>query len=179
MTSFTAVVTSHANERGLRHMLGILRYQTRPPDETLAFCSDTVGLARLREDFPEAEFLERPNRDDWGHEKRAEGIERAACRWVGFFNDDDSYTRGYLERMLNAADIGNVGAVWCDWPGHEGCPFALNHSTSGNFIVRTDVAREAGYTDRVYHADGLFIDRVAAITSTLKVRECLYRHNAL
>lgn len=177
MTSFTAVVTSHAREPGLRHMLGLLRYQTRPPDETLAFCSDTPGLARLQEEFPEVEFLERPNREDWGHEKRAEGIERAACDWLGFFNDDDSYHRGYLEQMLNAGTAANVGAVWCDWNNHEGCPFALNFSTSGNFIVRTEVAREAGYADRVYHADGLFIDRVAAITSAVKVKTALYTHN--
>lgn len=177
MSSFTAVVTSHANATGLRHMLGQLRYQTRPPDETLVFCSDTPDVARLREEFPEAEILERPNMDDWGHAKRAEGLERASRRWVGFFNDDDSYHRGYIEAMLNAATIANVGAAWCDWNGKPGCGFALNESTSGNFIVRTDVAREAGYTDRVYEADGLFINKVAALTTAVKVRDGLYQHN--
>lgn len=177
MTTFTAVVTSHANEKGLRFVLGQLKYQTRPPDETIVFYSDTPGAARLREHFPEAEFLERPNRDDWGHDKRAEGLLRAASDWVGWFNDDDTYDRTYLEKMLAAGELGDV--VYCGWNTKPDCRFVLGSSTSGNFIVKTATARYAGYPeDRVYETDGLFINRIAAVAPTVvRVSDVLYWHN--
>lgn len=179
MTTFTAIVTSHGNERGLRSILGQLRYQTRKPDETIVFYSrgGAYDELRLREDFPEASFHSRLNRKDWGHEKRAEGVLAATSDWLGFFNDDDTYTADYVEKMLTASN--GVDAVWCWWNGRSnGCRFALGDSTSGNFIVRIAVAREAGYTDRIYEADGTFIDRVAALAvRAAEVPEVLYRHN--
>lgn len=173
----TAVVCSHANPSGLRHILGQLRYQTRPPDETIVLCSDTPDVARLREEFPEAEFLERPNREDWGHEKRDEGLCRATSDWVGFFNDDDSYSRRYLELMLSAAST-DVDAVYCNWNEQPDVGFHLASSTAGNFLVRRGVGRQAGYTDRVYEADGLFINRVSRLADRIvRVDEILYHHN--
>lgn len=176
---FTAIVVSRAREAALRSMLGQLRYQTRPPDETLVFCADTPNVARLREDFPEAEFLEREAMGDWGHTDRAEGVSRAAGGWLGFFNDDDTYDRRYLELMMKAA-LGGAQAVWCGWTGRDGNPapaFRLGQSTAGNFIVRADIAREAGYTARDYAADGQFINRVAQLASaTVFVPEVLYHH---
>lgn len=177
MATFTAVVTSHARPHCLRRILGNLRYQTRPPDETIVLCSDTPDVARLREEFEDVEFLERPNRDDWGHEKRAEGLERATGTWVGFFNDDDSYVRDYVERMLAATDP-DVDAVYCGWSTYPDCDFRLGSSTSGNFIVRRSLAVTVGWTSRRYEADGDFIDAlVDAGARTVKVPHVLYFHN--
>jgi hypothetical protein len=179
VTTFAAIVTSHANEPGLRNMLGQLRYQTRPPDETLVlFSGGPYDVIRLLKDFPDAGLGERPDRSDWGHEKRAEGLELASSEWVGFFNDDDSYDASYLEKLMRHANDA-IDVVYCAWNGRTtNCRFALGQSTSGNYIVRTAVGREAGYTDRVYEADGTFIERVAKLARNIVyVPDVLYRHN--
>lgn len=179
MVTFTAIVVSHANPDGLRRTLGQLRYQTRPPDETLVFCADTPDLARFREEFDDVEFLERPRRNDWGHEDRAEGLDRATGRWTGWFNDDDKHDRTYLERMLGATDP-DVDAVYCNWNEFTDCEFRLGSSTAANFIVRTSLARTVGWTSRRYEADGDFIDAFAnaAQGRVAKVTDLLYTHNA-
>ncbi len=177
--TFTAVVTSHSFEQGLRHMLGCLRYQTRPPDETLVFCSGT-DLARLKEDFPDVEFHPRENLEDWGHTKRAEGIRLAASEYLGFFNDDDDYDNDYVQRLLYAADQFKADVVYCDWTGVPDCHLALGSSTSGNFIVRSELARRVGWQNNKYEADGEFIDSLGDATDRIvKVSELMYRHNAL
>jgi hypothetical protein len=174
--TFTAVVVSHANEPGLRSILGCLRYQTRPPDETIALCSNT-RLPDLREDFPDVTFLAVENQNDWGHEKRATGLAAASCDWVGFFNDDDSYSLDYLERML--AEAAEADAVFCEWNENPGCDFHIYRSTAGNFIVRAALAKKVGWRSRVYEADGHFIEALnAAGARVVKVPELLYHHNA-
>jgi hypothetical protein len=184
MNSVTAVVTSHSNPGGLRHILGSLRYQTRPPNETLVYCSDTPDLLRLREDFPEAQFHERPNLDDWGHAKRAEGLDQATSEWVGFFNDDDSYHPSYLERMLATAAGGAnqtmvADVVYCGWNTYPACTFTYGSSTSGNFLVRTRLAQQTGYPTRRYEADGDFIEALnAAGAVAYKLDAVLYTHNS-
>jgi glycosyl transferase family 2 len=185
MVTVTAVVCSHANPDGLRHILGSLRYQTRPPDETLVYCSDTPDLLRLREDFPEAQFHERPNLDDWGHEKRAEGLDRATSEWVGFFNDDDSYHVSYLERMLAVAAATGGGqtaaadVVYCGWNTYPACTFTYGSSTSGNFLVRTRFAQKVGYPTRRYEADGDFIEMLNnAGAVKYKLEDTIYFHNS-
>lgn len=173
--TFTAVVTAHQQDPS--RILGNLLYQTRKPDEIIALCSDVKGLPKLREHFQNVRFIECENREDWGHEKRAQGVSEASSEWLGFFNADDSYDDRYLEKMLAAAH--GRDAVFCDWTGVPNCSFGLCSSTSGNFIVRTDIARKAGYTDRFYEADGTFINRITALTARVqKVPELLYRHNA-
>lgn len=174
--TITAVVTSHANETGLRHILGQLRYQTVPPDETIVLCSDTPDVMRLREDFPDVTFHPEPNLDDWGHDKRSKGLGLATSEWVGFFNDDDRYANDYIEKMLGAAETHT--AVYCAWPYSPDCSFALGQSTSGNFIVKTELAQRVGWRHRHYEADGMFIEEVVrAGASIVKVPEILYWHN--
>lgn len=176
--SFSAVVVSHANETGLRKMLGNLMYQTRKPDETLVLVSGVPAhvLAELAEDFPHATFRACEDRQDWGHEKRSQGLALASKEWVGFFNDDDSYSQQYLEKMLAAGE--NADAVYCGWNTIRRPDFRLCSSTSGNFIVRTALAKAVGYTSRAYEADGHFIDGlVAAGARPVFVDELLYAHN--
>lgn len=174
--TFTAVVVSHANERGLRTMLGNLLYQTRKPDEIVVVCSDTDDLARLSEDFPGVVFLNAPDRGDWGHEKRAVGLDVASGEWIGWFNDDDSYDVAYLERLLAHEEDGD--AVYCAWNEQPHCEFRKYQSTAGNFVCRTDLARQVGWHGRSYEADGIFIDGlVAAGARVVRVDDVLYHHN--
>ncbi len=178
--TFTAIVCSHAFEQGLRNILGCLQYQIHPPDQTIVMCSDTPDLARLREDFPWAEFHEQENREDWGHEKRARGLDLATMDFVGWFNDDSNYSSRYIDRLLNTVDQFNMDVAYCDWTYIPNCHFGLGSSDCGNFIVRTDLAQKVGWTGRHYEADGEFIDRVGDATDrVVKVNECLYFHNAL
>lgn len=180
MPSFSAIVTSHDFERGLRHMLGNLMYQSRKPDETIVLYSgyDAASVTKIREDFPHVDlFVERPDFLDHGHDKRAHGIELASKDYLGFFNDDDEYDCEYLEKMLHLAGLG-AEAVYCDWfTGNVG--FRLGASTSGNFIVSTALAKEIGYPWRDYCADGHFINEIAKLTQPAKVKENLYSWNAL
>lgn len=177
LPTFTAVVVSHHNNRGLRAILGNLMYQTVPPDETIALMSNTGAVMRLREDFPHVNFLEQENREDWGHDKRATGLQMATQDYVGFFNDDDSYANDYLEKMLTRAAEGN-DVVYCAWNTIPGCHFGMASSTSGNFIFRREVGLEAGYSSREYAADGHFIEALNSVTGKIsKVGEILYFHN--
>lgn len=166
-------------------MLGNLMYQTRPPDETLVLVSGVPPhvTARLAEDHPHATFRVCVDRQDWGHEKRAEGLSLARKDFVGFFNDDDSYDPTYIEKMMAAVD--GYDAAYCAWNVIPNCDFRLCSSTSGNFIVRTSLAKAVGYpTVRddegrlAYSSDGLFINAIAAHGAVApKVEELLYFHN--
>lgn len=171
---FTAIVVSRGNEPGLRNMLGCLRYQTRPPDQTVAVCSDQP-LARLREDFPDVLFVDQAAAGDFGHAARALGLELAEREWVGWFNDDDDYRLDYVARMLDAG--AEADAVYCDWNESVGCVFAMGSSTAGNFIVRTGVAQNVGWRGRDYAADGTFITAINQASRVVKVPVVLYWHN--
>lgn len=174
--TFTAVVTAHNEDP--RFILGNLRYQTRKPDEVILLYSGDCGdMVRLREDFPDLVVVDLENQNDWGHAKRAFGLRIALEDAVGFFNADDSYDRTYIEKMMAALEAG-ADAVYCSWNKHPECVFVLGSSTSGNFIVRTEVGRRAGYHDRHYEADGTFINRIAEIALRVdRVDDLIYHHN--
>jgi hypothetical protein len=79
--------------------------------------------------------------------------------------------------MMWQAELGN-DVVYCGWSKDSAPQFRSAKSTSGNYIVKVDVARKAGYTDRHYEADGTFIDRIAAVTNSIKfLSGTLYFHN--
>lgn len=178
-------MVSHANPSGLRKMLGNLMYQTRPPEETIVLVSGTepAAVAKLREDFPWASFHPRDDLKDWGHAKRAEGLEMASGDFVGWFNDDDHYNISYIEKMMQAVE--GHDAAFCGWNKVPRPSFRLGSSTSGNFIVRTSLARQVGYPSvrdgegrLKYDSDGHFINGIASHGSVAPlVEEVLYNHN--
>lgn len=178
MSTFTAVVTAH--KESPHRILGNLLYQTRKPDEILCFLSDVPApvVAEAREHFPAVQFVCTPNRNDWGHEKRALGVARATGDYVGFFNHDDSYDLQYIEKMMEAAEAG-AEIVYCEWDVGHVVGFRSGSSTSGNFIVYTKLAQTAGYTKRDYPADGHFIRALSDMKPRIvKVEKELYFHNA-
>lgn len=170
--TFTALVITHNQPEGLAHILKQLSEQTRQPDQTVVLWSG---------DEPEYQdgltYMERPDFNDWGHDKRAVGIELAVGDYLGFFNADDSYEPDYLEEMLDP----DFDVSYCDWK-EVAAPveFKLESSNSGNFIIRTEVARRIGWTGRHYQADGEFIDAVSASGASIRhVPKVLYHHNVL
>lgn len=180
--SFSAVITSHANPLGLAHTIGMLTYQSVLPTEIIVLASDT-HLWNLQEDFPEVRlWIPCENKEDWGHEKRALGLTHAEGEFCGFFNDDDEYHDEYLEHMLNAVEGKDV--AYCNWTEHNdalrNCDFQMADSTAGNFVFRTSLGRKVGYTDRVYEADGHFINKLRDATTPdriAKIDKVLYYHN--
>lgn len=174
--TFTAVVTAHDHDP--RKILGNLRYQTRKPDEVLLLCSGDCGdMARLREDFPEVEVWQTENFNDWGHAKRSWGVKFARGEALGFFNADDSYDVTYVELMMAAIE-GGADVAYCSWNTIPRCEFRAGSSTSGNFVVRTGLARSVGYADRHYEADGAFIEKVREHSvHVVRVDDILYFHN--
>ena len=161
-------------------MLGNLRYQTCPPSETLTYVSgmSAAGTQKLREQFPDVTFTPCENLEDWGHQKRSLGLQAATGDYLGFFNDDDSYTLDYLEQMLGTAARTGADVVYCGWNEQPNCQFHLGSSTAGNFVARTSVAQAAEYRERVYEADGHFIDQLAQkANQVVKVDHVLYFHN--
>ena len=187
--TFTAVVTAHDYPFSpivseLEHM------QDRPPDEIIVLFS---GDCRPRPDVLVWQFVDlvakpakwimaEDDKKDWGHDKRERGLLAAHGDYVGFFNADDKYHSQYIEKMMAAAEERDAGFVYCYWHPMGKCTPTLGSSTSGNFIVRRDVALEAGYTDRQYEADGMFIDRCVAVCKkrellVVEVPEVLYYHN--
>lgn len=177
---FTAIVTSHQNDGGLRSMLGNLMYQTRPPDATLVIVSRPYEFQALVEDFPHAKFIQDQDRKDWGHFKRHMGIEIVKPEgYLGFFNDDDSYAINYLEQMVGLAEDEDADVVYCNWSGVQDCDFRLGSSTSGNFIVRAELAKKVGWRYRDYEADGKFINDLVrkGARKIVKHPSILYYHN--
>lgn len=174
--TFTAVVTAHNQDPS--KILGNLLYQTRKPDEIIVVMSGDCGdLQRLEEHFPHVSFWTAEDKQDWGHDKRAWGLSIASEDAIGFFNADDSYDIHYVERMMERIEDG-ADAVYCEWSGVRGCVFALGSSTSGNFVVRTELGRRAGYRDRHYEADGTFIEALRGLASRVdRVDDLLYFHN--
>lgn len=177
MATFTAIVTAHADEQNLRRILKDLNeWQVRKPDEIIALASE-IDLAALQSEFTKVRFYEEPNLGDWGHAKRAKGLDLATSDYAGFFNHDDSYHPDYIHDMMKLAESGN-DVVYCGWSKNSNPQFVHSSSTSGNFIVQIDKGRDAGYADRHYEADGTFINRIVKKAKSIAFcNRVLYYHN--
>ena len=112
MATLTAIVTAHEDEQNLRRILRDLHeWQVRKADEIIALASD-IDLTALRSEFPKVRFYEEPNLGDWGHAKRAKGLDLATSDYAGWFNHDDSYHPDYILDMMRLAESGN-DVVYC------------------------------------------------------------------
>jgi len=176
MASITVVVTAHADLENLVRILGALREQTHKPDEIIALCSE-INLEGIWQQFPWVRFYEEPNLNDWGHDKRAKGLDLATSEYAAWLNHDDSYDQTFIQEMMESAS-GTADVIYCGWSKNHTPSFALGQSTSGNYIVKTSYARKAGYTDRHYEADGTFINRLAELGGKIEfLPKVLYFHN--
>lgn len=176
MATFTAIVTAHADEAGMVRAVDALLAQSRKPDEIIVLASD-IDCSVARKRYTKATFYQEPNLKDWGHDKRAKGLDLATSDYAGWFNHDDSYDPHYIAEMMWQAELGH-DVVYCGWSKVSTPQFRLGSSTSGNYVVKVEVARKAGYTDRHYEADGTFINRIAEATNSIKfLPGILYLHN--
>lgn len=121
--------------------------------------------------------LRRKNYDDWGHQKRADAIAICETDYITFWNCDDEYSEDFLDKML-AQDADVVHCKYKHKTGKIlGTTFKANNSTSGNFIIRTELAKKAGWNSREYCADGIFISDVNKFNPSVAfVDEILYTH---
>lgn len=176
MATFTAVVTVHENEAAMIRTVAALLAQSRPPDEIIVLASDTpCEIARKL--YTGTTFYAEPNLNDWGHDKRAKGLDLATSDYTGWFNHDDSYDKDYIKKMMAEAEAGS-DVVFCGWSKSSTPSFSLGSSTSGNYIAKTSYARSVGYKDRHYEADGTFINGLAGHGGKItRVNEVLYFHN--
>jgi len=122
--------------------------QSRKPDEIIVLASD-IDLEEARKRYTGVTFYSEPNLSDWGHDKRAKGLDLATSDYAGWFNHDDSYDPHYIAEMMWQAELGN-DVVYCGWSKAATPEFRSGSSTSGNYIAKVEVARRAGYTDRHY-----------------------------
>ena len=160
----------------MERTLTALFTQSRKPDEIIVLASD-IDLEEIRKKHTGVTFYAEPNLNDWGHDKRAKGLDLATCDYIGWFNHDDSYDPHYIAEMMWLAELGS-DVVYCGWNKNYKPFFTLGQSTSGNYIVKVEVARKAGYTDRHYEADGTFINRLAALGGKIEfLPKLLYFHN--
>ena len=151
-----------------------LLLQSRKPDEIIVLASD-IDLEEARKRYTGVTFYAEPNLNDWGHDKRAKGLDLATSDYTGWFNHDDSYDKTYIEKMM--ANEGS-DVVFCGWNKSSTPNFSAGRSTSGNYIVKTSYARTVGYKDRHYDADGTFINGLAGQGGKItRVEEVLYFHN--
>lgn len=170
----TAVITAHRAERELSAMMDWFIVQPFQDVEKIVLVSDMAVR-----DYPN--FYRCPNRDDWGHEKRSLGLFLAKGDYVAFFNTDDEYEDTYLTEMVAATEDG-TDLVYCDFYSHlfggiRKSEPRMQAITSGNFLVKRELAQRVGYNHRVYEADGLFIEDIMKAGATHKrVPEVLYTH---
>lgn len=184
MATLSAVVVCHNGSPS--HILGNLVYQSRKADEILVFWSepDMAEWEFCVGAFPQVDmWAQCEDRNDWGHEKRSMGLAAAEKDYVGFFNHDDSYSPLYVEKMMAAADAG-FPIVYCGWNVYPDCHYSAGSSTSGNFVISVELARQAGYEGRDYSADAQFITATRELAeangdSPVKIPDILYYWNEI
>jgi glycosyltransferase involved in cell wall biosynthesis len=102
-------------------------------------------------------------------------------------NDDNQYVPRFVEFMLKEASEG-IGIVFCDTV-HSHQEYNLQVSElkvsgidMGAFIVRLDIAKEAGFTHNTYAYDGYFAEDCLKVCvnkglRAFHIRKPLYIHN--
>jgi glycosyltransferase involved in cell wall biosynthesis len=156
----TCVVTAYKQDPS--RVIQELLEQTYQEKQILVFCSD-IDITPLREQFPMCEFFDVPNREDWGHSKRAMGIVFAEGEYICFCNADDEYHVQFLEAMVEPLIKENADLAYC-WFTDKTIEHNIAESelkmggiTSGSLVVRTTLAKKVGWPYRVYAADWYFV----------------------
>ena len=126
----------------------------------------------------------------WGHPNRSYMLRKMVLNhydYVLITNDDNDYVPVFVEKMLKKAK-GNAGMVYCD-AVHSYLDYEIlksriqeNYIDMGSFIVRVDVAKKVGFTDRHYSADGSFAVKCAEYCnyrrlSVIYIPKALFVHN--
>jgi glycosyltransferase involved in cell wall biosynthesis len=154
-------------------------------------------LAALKKRYPaRLDYFFTENRfNDHGHSLRAIAIEQCNSEFIMITNDDNYYVPVFLEKMFEKIDGERLEFVLCDmvhnydWRPRGGKDSYNAFITEprkdrvdiGCFIVKTAVAKEVGFRDRSFAADGTFVDDIMAFRGGViqwgKVDKVLFVHN--
>ncbi len=165
-------------ENAINQMLN----QTYQHKQLLVFSSD-LDLKDLKKKYSNCEFFDVPNRKDWGHAKRAMGLAFAEGKYMCFVNADDEYDPLFLEYLITALEKEEGQLAYCDWADksidfNTALAFlAKGQMTSGNFVVRSDIAKKVGWQHRLYASDWYFIrDLIGEGVQTVYLNYNLMKH---
>lgn len=177
----TCIVTAYLTDPS--DIIQNLLDQTYQEKQILVFCSniDTTGL---KEQFPTCEFFDVPNREDWGHSKRAMGIAFAEGDYLCFCNADDRYDLQFLEAMVTPLIEEKAQLAYCHFTDKTldhnvaQADLVMGGITSGSIMVETSLAKYVGYQYRVYAADWYFVqDLLSLDLKIIYIPICLMAHN--
>ena len=133
--------------------------------------------------------------NDYGHTLRDMGIQKSDTEYLMLTNDDNYYVPVFLEYMFKSIHANKLDFALCNMihshnnPGvYFQQPYELfksfpkkNYIDVGNFIVRTSIAKEVGFNDRSFDADGTFVDEIMhRYTGKIRIGKLdnvLYVHN--
>lgn len=153
-----------------------------PPEGTLDKIIDYF------KDDNKIKFTILPQRyNDWGHTPRNYGLNNATEDWVVMSGEDNYYVPTFVEEMLLQA-LPNVHFVYCNmihnWVRSDYIPVYCEPKWGkidiGNFICRTEYAKEIKLDVTMLQADGKFVDEYIKRYPTKtakKVDKFLYVHN--
>lgn len=167
------IITAHKNAEQLENILDQAYSQTRKPDEVIVLASE-IDIEHTRGSL----VILSPNRNDWGHEKRAKGLEEVTSDYFTFWNADDEYEPTFLEELTKYDE----DLIYCNYHSHlmkrvVKPTLSVGSMTSGNYLMKTDIANKTGYNHRHYEADGKFIEEAMEhIASHRHVDKLLYYH---
>ncbi len=139
-TTITVALIGHADKTLLLDAIERVKSQTVQPDQLLVM---TSGMSI------DSGWIATPDLKDFGYFKRALALGGAWGDWITWWNFDDVYHPQTLEKALScteSADVvywrmhGKKSATANFGFGFDGCK-----SSVGNWMVRTQSAREVGY----------------------------------
>jgi hypothetical protein len=129
--------------------------------------------------------------NDWGHTPRERGLKQISkeSSYVVISGGDNYYVPTFLELMVKACKENTI-AVYCDLiHNHERAGVSYRKMDSslsfgnidcGNIMVRSDVAKEVGFTTKGFAADWDYINAVILKYGTgniVHIPNVLFIHN--
>lgn len=138
--------------------------------------------------------LERAN--DYGHSLRAKGINNATGRYILLTNADNYFVPKAIKYIVEATGCGDPDVVMFDmvhshfYPGGRELPdysyfkteYSRRNIDISAAVVRTSLAKAAGFRDRTHDGDATYFEDVARVASPaalsiVKINRVLFVHN--
>jgi len=179
--TITAVITAHGSWTEVQKAVIGMIQQTRKPNKIIVYFS---GIAEdIEGEHKGIQYVRCEDKKDWGHDKRAQGLEECDTDYLVFVNADDDYDQQFIQEFMDCAEETDGDFIYGNFRSHLfkgseiNAGLACGRITSGCYIVKTSKAKEAGYNSRRYEADWDFIKGVIDISeSVFKIEGCYYTH---
>lgn len=125
--------------------------------------------------------------NDWGHTPRNIGLEMAKEEWVVMTGEDNYYVPTFVDEFLKARSL-KSHFIYCDmvhnWLNFEYIHLKskpiMDHIDIGNFMSKTEYARQIGLDVTIAAADGKFVEeylRKFPEGDITYIKKILYVHN--